>query len=248
MWQEFIKLREIYLNQTITQNDVHREFVRNLFLYEILKLSGNALPEEKFQDIIRTDKRPHDPEGLRAYDLWEAWKYTREMAEKHKAFDTELIRAIAAKVMKHTGSEITTTIGRYDSSLGDFRLGADYNAIYPIASYDKIPDLLISLCRKINVQLKDNHVVNLVRAAIYFLFEFAHIKPFGGGNIETGILSMNYLLLYHQQQPLILFGEDRPQALNALKSKNMSETPEEFEQFMIQEQIKFFKRMGEQDK
>lgn len=240
MWQEFIRLREAYLKQAITHNDVHRELVRNQLLYEIFKLGGNALPETEFLEIIRTDKRPHGTTPLKAYDLWQAWKYTTEKADKHTAFTPELVQQIAARVMKHTGGETTTSIGRYDSSLGDFRLGEDYNSIYPIANYDKIPDLLTTLCRQVNVQLQQQPgVTGLIKTAISYLFEFAHIKPFGAGNIETGMLSMNYLLLYHQQPLLIIFGDDRAAALNALKSKDISQTPEEFETFVIQEQIKF---------
>ena len=64
--------------------------------------------------------------------------------------------------------------------------------------------------------------------------------------METGMLTMNYLFLYHQQPLLIIFAEDRAQALNAIKSRDMSQTPEEFENFILQEQIKFLKRELEQ--
>lgn len=241
MWQEYIQWREKYLRQADAQTEVHREYVRNLFLYETLQLAGHPLPEGEFQDILRSDKRPHQPEALRAYDLWHAWLYTSEKAAQHAPFNTDLIRTIASHVMKHTGREITTTIGRYAPSLGDYRLGEDYNAVYPIAAYDKIPDLLISLCRKVNVQLQEHSIVRLLKTAIYYLFEFAHIKPFGDGNIETGLLSTNYILLYHRQPLLLLFSEDRAQLLNAIKTKDISQTPEEFENFILEQQVKFFK-------
>lgn len=243
MWQEFIRLRETYLEQAINKNDVYRTFIRNQFLFEMFKLGGNTLPEIDFISIIGNDKRPHGPSAkLKAYDLWKAWQYTNEKASQHIAFTPELIQGIASKVMKHTGAETTTTIGRYDTSLGDFRLGEDYNAVYPIADYCKIPDLLTALCRKVKVQLKEFGVARLIKTAIDYLYEFAHIKPFGEGNIETGMLSMNYLLLYHQQPLLIVFAEDKPQALNAIKSKDMTHTSEAFEAFMLQEQIKFLHR------
>lgn len=242
MWQEFIQLRKKYLEQAITQNAIHREYIQNQFLYEILKLSGNLIPEITFLEIIQTDKRPHQTDALKAYDLWQAWKFMKEKAEQQTAFTIDLVQQIATRIMKHTGKETTTTIGRYDTSLGDFRLGEDYNSIYSIADYDKIPELLTTLCREVNIQLQQYGVEHLIKTAINYLFEFTHIKPFGEGNIETGILSMNYILLYHHQPLLIIFGEDRAQAFNAIKSKDISKTPKAFENFMLEEQIKFLKR------
>ena len=242
MWQEFIRLRENYLKQIVAENDAYREYLRDHFLYEIFKLAGHLLPEEQFQYIIHNNKRPHEPEQLRVYDLWQAWLYTKEQADKHQTFSMELIQKINAKVMKHTGKEITTTIGRYDSSLGDFRLEEDYNSVYPIADYTQIPELLNALCRKVNAESQEGKVIPLIKTGIHYLFEFAHIKPFGEGNTETGMLSMNYLFLRHHQPLLIIFSEDRPEALNAIKSKDISQTPEEFEYFMLKEQIKFLKK------
>ena len=242
MWQDFIRLREAYLEQAITHNEIHREYVRNQFLYEILKLSGDELPEEEFLEIVRTGKRPRQPEKLKAYDLWQAWKFIAAKAEGRTPFTSDLVRKIAEKVMKHTGKETTTTVGRYDTSLGDYRLGEDYSSVYPIADYEKIPDLMDSLCREVNVQLQEFGVEHLIKTAIHYLFKFTHIKPFGSGNIETGMLSMNYLLLYHHQPLLIIFSDDRTTGLNTLKSKNMNQIPEEFENFILQEQIRFFQQ------
>lgn len=243
MWQEYFQLREQFQEQPDLQTDIHKNYVRNLFLYETLKLSGTEMTLPEFEQVINTGKSLHTPAQLKAYDLWQAWRYTERCASQHLSIDARLIRNIAARIMKHTGGEITTTIGRYDSSLGDYRLGEDYNAVYSIADFRQIPELMDTLCRKVNAHLKEINITHLLKLAIDYLYAFAHIKPFGAGNPETSLISINYLMLYHLQPLIVIFAEDRSQGLNALKSKNMNQTPEEFENFILREQIKFLKQI-----
>lgn len=243
MWQEYLQLREQYQERPDLQTDIHKNYVRNIFLYETLKLSGNEMPLPEFEKVINTGKPSHTTAQLKAYDLWQTWRYTEKCASQHLPIDAHLIRNIAAHIMKHTGGETTTTIGRYDSSLGDYRLGEDYNAVYSIADYRQIPELMDALCRKVNAHLKELNITHMLKLAIDYLYAFAHIKPFGTGNLETSLMSINYLMLYHLQPLVIIFAEDRPLGLNAIKSKNMNQTPEEFENFILREQIKFLKQI-----
>ena len=245
MWKEYFQFRQAFLEQPKTRTTIYQNYIRNRFLYELTKLSGNDLPEDIFENIISSGKPQHTDSTKRVYDLWQAWRYTEKTAEQHLPFTSQLIQKIASHVMKHTGGEITTTVGRYDSSLGDFRLGEDYTAIYSIADYRKIPILLEKLCQETNIQLESPNVAELLKAAAKYLYEFAHIKPFGTGNIETSLISVNYLFIYHGYPLLFLYSEDKSTALNALKSQDMNHTPEEFEEFIVRQQIKFFKEETE---
>lgn len=242
MWQKYLQLRQQYLEQPKIRTEIYQNYVRNMFLYELSALSGNDIRQEVLENIISSDKPQHTPSTRKAYDLWQAWKYTEKSAEQHRPFTIELLRHIAARVMKHSGGETTTTVGRYDSSLGDFRLGEDYTAVYSIADYRKIPVFLDALCQETDIHLKENNITTMLQTAAAYLYKFAHIKPFGGGNIETGLLSVNYKFLYHRYPLLFIFSEDKAAGLDALKSKDMNHIPGEFEEFIVRQQIKFFEQ------
>ena len=156
--------------------------------------------------------------------------------------DLTFVRAVSARIMKHTGGETTTSVGRYDTSLGDFRLGEDYDEVYPLADFRKIPLLLDNLCRTTDVQLTEAGVSQNIKIVANFMYDFMHIKPFGYCNLETGILLINFLELKEEHPLLILFADDRAELLNALKRGKISETPETLEAFILHEQIKFFNR------
>lgn len=242
MWQEFCELRKEYLDKVDMLSESYRNDMMVNFLYETLRLANNSITKQEFIGMIVSGKRPESDNGLKAYDLWKAFLFTREQAEAHEKLSLELIQKIASKVMKHTGREETTTVGRYDTSLGDFRLGEDYDSVYPIADFRKIPEMLETVCQDINTRIEKLHGVETVRLAADCMYDFAHIKPFGSGNLETGLLVTNYIQSYHNEPLIIFFNEERPQFLNALKRGQEQETPEVLENFTAAQQMKFFKR------
>lgn len=241
MWEELNELRKEFLSSPELNTEIYKNYVVRRFLYETLKLTGNPLPEQDFTEIIVTSKHPHSTEGIKAHDLWHAWQFIAQAAPKHEKIDLTFIQAIAAKVMRHTGKETTTSVGRYDSSLGDFRLGEDYNEVYLLADFRKIPALLGAVCRSLNARIDKVSGIQALRLAAEFMYDFIHIRPFGAGNLETGLLIMNYIQLYRNEPLLILYADERPQFLNALKRGKISQTPEAFEEFIARQQIKFYK-------
>lgn len=245
MWEKLSELQKEFLDSPELNTEVYKNYLVQRFLYETLKLSGNSLPEQDFAEIITTSKRPHTPEGTKAYDLWQAWLFTAQAAQKHEKMDLRFIQSIAAKVMKHTGGETTTTVGRYDSSLGDFRLGEDYNEAYPLADYRKIPVLLDALCRDVDARIDKVNGIQALRLAAGFMYEFMHIRPFGAGNLETGLLGINYIQLYHNEPLLMPYAEERLPFLNALKKGKINQTSETFDEFIARQQIKFYQEQLE---
>lgn len=127
MLQDYLTLRQAYLTRPDTRTQIHQNYVRNLFLYETFRLGGHNLPPTIFENIVSAGKPQSTETTRQAYDLWQAWQYCEKQAALRQPLDLSFVRAVSARIMKHTGGETTTSVGRYDTSLGDFRLGEDYD-------------------------------------------------------------------------------------------------------------------------
>lgn len=242
MWQKYNEARKTYLSRSGLNTETDRINRVNTLLYEILQLANHNLPKQDFLAIIN-GKHPKTENELKALDLYKAYNFVQSKAESHTPINADLVQQIAAAVMRHTGKEETTTVGRYDTSLGDFRLGEDYAETYPHADFRQIPDLLETLCKTINDKLDRANGIDIIRIAAKSLYEYAYIEPFGQGNLETGLLFMNYIVLYHNEPLIIIPDKKRTELLNALKRDKNHPTPEILEHFLIQEQIKFFDKI-----
>ena len=125
MLQDYLTLRQAYLTRPDTRTQIHQNYVRNLFLYETFRLGGHNLPPTIFENIVSTGKPQSTETTRQAYDLWQAWQYCEKQAALRQPLDLSFVR--------------TVSVGRYDTSLGDFRLGEDYDEVYPLADFRKIP-------------------------------------------------------------------------------------------------------------
>ena len=147
MLQDYLTLRQAYLTRPDTRTQIHQNYVRNLFLYETFRLGGHNLPPTIFENIVSTGKPQSTETTRQAYDLWQAWQYCEKQAALRQPLDLSFVRAVSARIMKHTGGETTTSVGRYDTSLGDFRLGCGqlhvrfyaYQAIRLLQSGNRYP-------------------------------------------------------------------------------------------------------------
>lgn len=242
MWQELSDLRALFVKNRNIGSEKFRQKMMLVVLYEILKLIGNGISQQRFAGIVSSGKLPRPLYGKQAFDLWQAFLFVQQNAGEKVQLHTGFIQKVAAKVMKHTGGEVNTTIGSYDTSLGDFRLGEDYDEVYPLSDFRKIPGYLETLCEEVNTRIDKIRGVQTVHLAADFMYEFAHIKPFGAGNLETALLLMNYIQMYHGEPLIAVFADDRAPLLDALKRGENSQSPAVFENFLALQQIKFLKQ------
>lgn len=241
IWQELTEERKRYFDVKDAELEKIQADIETTFLYETMKLAGVILKKEEFQEIIREKRHPRETKALRVWDFYQAFLFIQTKAAAKHRLTMELTQKVAEKVMKHTGKEETTSVGRYDSSLGDFRLGEDYNETYPLADYRDIPDLLEKLCGDIDSRAIKIRGIETIKLAADFMYEFSHIKPFGYGNIETGLLLMNYVQLLHREPLIVIFAEEQARFLEALQWTEYHPTPEIFENFIVKGQLKLLK-------
>lgn len=245
MWQELQRSREEYLEMTKPATKGYGPRLVETLLYEIARLDGMDIKKQDFFNILNdTEISPKISRTNvhRIKDIGSTFLYLVKCARQRKRFSVDFIREVSAMVMKHTGKEETTTVGRYDSSLGDFRLGEEYYEEGILADYTQIPDMLEQLCKETNEKLGQVHDVFTVKLAADFHYRFVHIKPFGAGNITVALLLMNYIQMMFLEPLIMIPGEDKAKYLSALKMLKDAPTPEVFERFVGEELLTFLKK------
>lgn len=238
MWQELCKMRAEYLDKYNIKAQGYPSRLVETLLYEIARLEGITVKKQDFLDVLNeknTPERITEWDIYRIKDLESAFLYLVRCSKQQKKFSSEFVRDVSALVMKHTGKEETTTVGRYDTSLGDFRLGEELLRGRVLSDYTQIPDMLDKLCKKVNEELDQVHDIMTVKLGARFHYRFLHIKPFGEGNIEVALLLMNYIQMLFNEPLIVIPGEDKAKYLSALKMQKDKPTPEIFEEFVGKE-------------
>lgn len=241
MWQELCRTREEYLERAKVATKGYSPRRVETLLYEIARLDGLDIKKQDFFNIVNdieiSPKVPRET-VLRVKDLSNAFLYLMKCAQQRKRLSSDFIREVSAKVMHHTGKEETTPVGRYDTSLGDFRLEEDYYEEGVTANYEQIPGKLDALCKETNEKLNNVHDILTVKLGADLHYYFSHIKPFGAGNITVALLLMNYIQMMFHEPLIIIPCEDKAKYLSALKMQKDNPTPEVFERFVGEELLK----------
>ena len=238
MWQELCKTREKYLERAQLNTKGYSPRRSETLLYEIARMDGMDIKKQDFFNIlndIEISPKVTRENVHRIKDLSNAFLYVMKCAQQRKKLAPEFIREISAKVMQHTGKEVYTAVGGYDTSLGDFRLGEEYYEEGVLADFTQIPDRLSLLCKETSEKLGNVHDILTVKLAADFHYTFMHIKPFGAGNISVGLLLMNYIQMMFLEPLIIIPAEDKAKYLAAIKMQKDNPTPEVFERFVGEE-------------
>lgn len=241
MWQELCRTRAEYLERAKLATKGYSPRRVETLLYEIARLDGLDVKKQDFFNIlndIEISPKVQRETVHRIKDLSNAFLYLMKCAEQRKRISSDFVREVSAKVMQHTGKEVDTAVGSYDTSLGDFRLGEEYYEEGVTANYDQIPDRLDALCKETNEKLNNIHDILTVKLGADFHYHFSHIKPFGAGNITVALLFMNYIQMMFREPLIIIPGEDKAKYLSALKMLPDTPTPEVFERFVGEEMLK----------
>lgn len=178
-------------------------------------------------------------EQMMNLDLKAAYEQSIVYAREHTNYSVELLCGLSALVMKNTGSEYSTMLGRFSAAKGELRLlnvsagigGRSY------LSYQKVPSSLQEFCQWLNAERKNLNVADI--ESIYDLSFEAHyrlvnIHPWADGNGRISRLVMNMIQYEFGVVPSIVKKEKRKKYISSLEQSEEAEDSKTFKTFMLQ--------------
>ena len=178
-------------------------------------------------------------EQMMNLDLKAAYEQSIVYAHEHTDYTVELLCGLSALVMKNTGSEYSTMLGRFSAAKGELRLLNDSAGIggRSYLSYQKVPGRLQEFCQWLNTERKNLNVADI--ESIYDLsfeahYRLANIHPWADGNGRMSRLVMNMIQYEFGVVPSIVKKEKRKQYISSLEQSEEAEDSKTFKTFMLQ--------------
>lgn len=208
---------------------------KKFYLYSIIAhstaIEGSTVTEVEaqllFDEGITSSKRTLQ-EQMMNLDLKAAYEYGMKWIQQHDPITVEWLISLAAKVMKHTGSEYSAMAGSFSAAKGELRkLNVSAGLGGPsYMSYQKVPSRLAAFCEELNSRRAS--VDKTDPCAIYDLSFWAHyelvtIHPWADGNGRTSRLLMNLLQMEYDLLPVRVLKEDKADYIQALADTRESE-------------------------
>ena len=178
-------------------------------------------------------------EQMMNLDLKAAYEQSIIYAREHTDYTVELLCGLSALVMKNTGSEYSTMLGKFSAAKGELRLlnvsagigGRSY------LSYQTVPGRLQEFCQWLNAERKQMNGEDI--EVVYDLSFEAHyrlvnIHPWADGNGRMSRLVMNMIQYEFGVVPSIVKREKRKQYISSLEQSEEAEDSKKFKTFMLQ--------------
>ena len=202
-------------------------------------IEGSTVTELENQllfDEGLTAKRRNIHEHMMNLDLKNAYDYCLEIKDQHIALTLDFLKALAAMVMKNTGSVYKTAQGNFSSAAGDLRLvnvtagtsGRSY------MHYQKVPQKLQEFCVQFNQRRQDNlDVVQAYEMSFDAHFELVTIHPWADGNGRMARLLMHFLQFEQNLVPVNIKKEQKDEYINALINTRANKDLNIFRRYMF---------------
>lgn len=224
---------------------------QKFYLYSLIThstaIEGSTVTELEnqllFDEGIAAPGKPM-VEQLMNLDLKRAYGQAMRWACEHKALSVEMLKSLAALVMRNTGSVYSTLAGEFDSSQGDLRLvnvtaGAGGRSYM---NFLKVPAKLQEFCELMNkrrealLQAPNDGEAYLLSFDAHCLLVSIH--PWVDGNGRMSRLLMNYIQWEFGLVPSKVMQADKAAYIQALIDSREEESMEPFRRFMLQEHIR----------
>jgi len=244
MKNEYLKIRKQYLELKLQNVIDYEKFCMISIVWHSTKIEACSLTETDTKVLIENDITAAGKpltDHLMIKDHFAAFQFIKEQAKMKRKLSVDFIKEIGAWVMKNTGGLTKTILGDFDTSKGDLRLAQVYVDKKYFPDFQKVPSLLEQLCISVNKRIDAVKEQEIIKLAANIHYNFVNIHPFGDGNGRTARLLMNYIQLYHNEPLIKIFSEDRAEYIDALNQTEEQENLEIFNEFIINQEIKFLK-------
>ncbi len=244
MWSELEILRKEYIDLELSEAIDYEKFSMISIVYNSTKIEGCSLSENDTKLLLENDitaKGKPLIDHLMVKDHYFAFLFLKEEAKQKQKISIDLIKQVAALVMKNTGGLINTMSGTFDSSLGDFRKAQVYVDKKYFPDFSKVENLMIHLINSVNQRLDNVSGNEILKLSADIHYNLVSIHPFGDGNGRASRLMMNYIQMYHQEPLIKIFTEDRAEYIDALNKTEELKDISIFRDFVCRQQIKFYK-------
>jgi fic family protein len=172
-------------------------------------------------------------------DLLNAYQMSIQLANQHRDYSFEMLRALSTAVLKNTGSRYNTALGTFDSSKGDFRKvnvsAGSSGKSYII--YTKVEDRLKKWCSEVNEKrnglLKSGDIYGKYLFTFESHLDLLTIHPWVDGNGRTARLVMNQLQFELGLILAKILKEDKAEYIDALIKAREEHDTKVFSSFMM---------------
>lgn len=108
----------------IAQQFDYSKFLLYSLITQSTAIEGSTVTEVENQLLFDEGIPPEKhnlSEVMMNLDLLNAYQMSIQLANQHRDYSFEMLRALSTAVLKNTGSRYNTALGTFDSSKGDFR-------------------------------------------------------------------------------------------------------------------------------
>ncbi|NQZ79331.1 MAG: Fic family protein [Ekhidna sp.] len=209
------------------------------------QIEGSTLTQEEAALLLNegiTPKGKPLEHSLMVKDHHEALRFSLQLGKNKASVTLKSICDINAAVMKSTGQIYNTALGSVDSTKGELRKGAVFVQKRYFPSHDKVPNLIESLCSRINEKLDSSLTLREQISLSYSVhFNLVSIHSHYDGNGRTSRLLMNQLQSRFDIPLSVVYKEDKQDYFNALEVSRREESLKPFKAFMDSQYIKYLK-------
>jgi Fic family protein len=242
--KKLIKIKDKFMHLTKDDNFDFNKFNQFAIVHHSSSIEGSTLTKEETYLLLDEQLTPKNKpleHTFMAIDHYDALKYSIELATLKEPISLENLKNISARLMKNTGSKISSIAGDFDSSKGDFRKVTVRAGVSTFLDYKKIPTRILELINYINKEIsKVNDFEAINNLAFDVHFQLVSIHPFADGNGRISRLLMNYIQAYHKQPLTVVFKENKLDYYQALVSTREKQDIQIFRKFMFSQAEKLF--------